>query len=107
MQADQLLQQLRIGAVVLGAAEGKGVTVTLQALGIDREEHEEVVRHQGGEDRTAGGFHGEGHLAVAEALAQFGDPGVQGFGRLLQLQMLGFGVVGRPQPQVVLLVGPI
>jgi hypothetical protein len=45
--------------------------------------------------------------AIAKALSRFGYPLVEGFGSLLQLNMLGFGALSRPDPQVMLLVGPI
>ena len=43
MEADKLLDQLGIGAIVLGAADREGRTVVFQGFGVEGPEHDEVV----------------------------------------------------------------
>jgi hypothetical protein len=96
-----------IGAVILGPTDGKGRAIILQGLGVDGKEHDEVIGQQGREHRAAGGFDADGHPAVAKAIPQLGHPFMDGLGGLLQAHMFGFGPVGRVEPQVMFLVGPI
>ena len=54
MAEEKLEGKLGVGGVVLGAAGGEGLAVAGEGLGLDGEEHEEVVLEERGDDRPLG-----------------------------------------------------
>ena len=71
VQTDVLFEQHGVGAVVFGATDAKGCAIVFQGLGVNRKEHDEIVRQEGGDHRAPRSFQGDGYGTVAKALPQF------------------------------------
>lgn len=67
MESDVLFQEIGVGEIALGVGDREGGTVTGQSFGIDWKDHNEVIAQERGDDRTAGGFDGQGYGLSLEA----------------------------------------
>ena len=61
-----------------------GVAIAGKLFGVDRVQHEVLVLHQRMDQRAFALFESNGDRCVGKTPAQFGDPFVDGLGRLLE-----------------------
>jgi len=107
MMAEVLFQEHGIGPVIFGAADTEGFPITAEHSRIDGEKDNEVVGPKGGNDRAAGGLDGNGNRLIGESSPDFGDPFMEGFGCLVDHQVLRLAARGSLNPEIVLFVGPV
>src|SRR5215813_14172779 len=69
-------------------------SVTSQGLGVDRKQNEEGIHHQGVNDGAFALLDGDGDPTALEALDKPGNPLVQCFGFLFQLEGFGLRLAG-------------
>jgi len=95
VEADEVEEELGVGAVVLGPAGVEGFSEAGEGFGVDGVEDEEVVFHQGVEERSSELFEGDGDRSAAESPAKGSGPVVERFGGVLDDAVLRVGGVVR------------
>jgi len=107
MATHQLQQQIGVLGIALGSAAEEGLAVVGRGLGRYRIQDQEVVSHQGVDQRAARLLDGDGHPAEGETGAQLAHPALQGFGTLGQNERLHLRRADRLQASLMLLIGPV
>jgi hypothetical protein len=107
MREHEFELQLGVAEGVLGLAGGKGFTVACEHEGIDRQEHEEVIRVQRIHHRTLVAFEADGNRLPLEPRAQGAHPLIDGSRRMLEAGELALVGAGGLQTDLVLGIGPV
>src|SRR5712671_1051853 len=107
MQPNKFFEQVSVGAIILGTADGKSGPVILERFGVDGKQDDKVIGHKRRDNGTTRGLNGNGYGTILEALAHLSNPAMQSFGGLFQDPVFVLGTVGRLDPKVMLLVSPI
>ena len=96
-----------VGGVVCGPARGEGVALPRQRQGMDREEDEQVILAQGGDQGACGACETEGHGLTVEPRAPRGDPCVDGRGGVLELEAFPLCGASRLEAPVMCGIRPV
>src|SRR2546425_1670783 len=107
MGKEEFELEFSIRGVIFGPAGRKGFTIPRQRQGIDREEDEEVVLAQGGDQRPFVKFKADSKRLAMEPCAQRGDPRVNGLGRVLELKALPFGGARSLEAPIMFGISPV
>ena len=93
--------------IVLGAAGRERSAVLRERARVHREDHEDVVLEQGGDDGTLREFETHGDALASETITEPTSPVLDGLGAVLDDRELdGVGIRGL-QADVVLAIGPV
>jgi hypothetical protein len=107
MREQEFELEFGVRGVVLGVAGGEGLAVSREGKGMDGNEHEEVIRAQGGDKRALLKFEADGARLALEPLAQGANPCIDGFWRGLDDGVLAFVRAGGLSAEIVFGIGPI
>jgi len=94
MMTQEIQEQFRIDGIILGAAGKKRFTVTGQGFGIDGKQNQKGIHHQRVNDSAFALFNRNRDRSTLETFQQPGNPFVQGFRFLFQLERFGIVLAG-------------
>ena len=107
MLSEKVLQQPRIGWIILGATDGQRGPIPGQSFRIDRIQNDKLVIHQCVNQRTFGLLDRNPDRPASELLAQLAHPGVNRLRLLFQLELVEYRFIHRFQAHRVCSIRPV